>query len=255
MEKLEQYIKEYNLVFTETIKEAKFWKVDIDKVDVDYTNSVSFFHFVSSFNKLYLSFKEEYEQLENLNLGEHVDVIDFCEYEDGREIRLEVYNPYTINVNDNDPFVYLYEDRSEIGAYADNHIPFFDEEYRKEELKIDKAVIKKYLDLFKKYDALFIAYNYFKNRPLFSDGISSISTSIDNYNSYLLDGLKTFNIVFGVPSAYYFLLSIKLGNDFGINYDECKLMLDGSKIDTEEETWDKLLTKVYVNKKYTEVIK
>ena len=83
MKELDNYMKECNLVFTDTINRLDFCRVDfdIDKVEVNYDDSISLLHLVSSFNKLYLSFKKEYEELEKLNLGKSIEVASFKRYD------------------------------------------------------------------------------------------------------------------------------------------------------------------------------
>lgn len=59
-EKLDKYIKESNFVFTDTIDRLDFCRVDfdIDKTKVNYVDSISLLRLVTSFNKLYLSFRK-----------------------------------------------------------------------------------------------------------------------------------------------------------------------------------------------------
>lgn len=73
---LERFIYEFNLASTMVVKDNVEWAYilnnNIDK-NMDYANSISFYHLVDSFNKLYLSFKKDYEKLRKLDLGEDIE--------------------------------------------------------------------------------------------------------------------------------------------------------------------------------------
>lgn len=257
MEKLDKYIKECNLVFTDTIDRLDFCRVgfDIDKIKVDYVDSINLLHLVSSFNKLYLSFKKEYDELDKLNLGKTIEVLSFekSDYngDNYRNLILYIDNPFI--TNHENTLLYLREINGEIKPFITNNINPFDEKYYREKVKLNNDIVKKYLDLFEKYSLLLETYNHLKNNQIFGDGTNSIFTVIDNGNSNLLEGLKTFKLSFGsayFDTEYYAEFLINLGDNFGLDYDNCKLILDCENIMTDEEVCRKVLNNVYLNKKY-----
>ena len=68
MNELDKFIKEINLIFTNTIQSIDFCRVGFDLEDqkINYENTINMYKLVSSFNKLYLPFKKEYDDLEKL---------------------------------------------------------------------------------------------------------------------------------------------------------------------------------------------
>ena len=110
-------------------------------------------------------------------------------------------------------------------------------------------LVKKYLDLFEKYSLFLESYNYLKNYPIFGDGTYYMFTIIDEYKSNLLEGLNKFRISFGF-SYYNVDMVINLGENFGLDYDNCKLQFDNDKKEVFKEDYENLLTKVYINKRH-----
>ena len=51
-------------------------------------------------------------------------------------------------------------------------------------------------------------------------------------------------------AEYYAEFLINLGDNFGLDYDNCKLILDCENIKTDEEVCRKVLNNVYLNGKY-----
>ena len=81
-----------------------------------------------------------------------------------------------------------------------------------------------------------------------------ISTSIDNNNSNLLDGLNKFKILLKITyfreedfaqTKDFVELVINVGNNFGIDYDNSKLNLDGKDIEINKKNYDKILENIY----------
>ena len=256
MDKLEKYIKELNLVFTDTVNRLDFCRVDFDsdKAEVNYVDCISLLHLVSSFNKLYLSFKKEYEELEKLNLGKNIEVLNFDKFDFGKDNYrlLTIYIDDPIITNHKDTLLYLREINGKIKSFVTNDANPFDKNYYCEDVILNDEVAKRYLDLFEKYSLLLEIYNHLKNNQLFGDGTNCIFTVIDNYNSNLLEGLKTFKISIGSTyfnTEYYAELLINLGENFGIDYDNCKLVLDNEELD--KANYDRLFENVFINKKYT----
>ena len=228
MEKLDKYIKKCNLVFTDSVNILDFCRVDfdIDKAEVNYVDSINLLHLVSSFNELYLSFKKEYDELDKLNLGKTIEILGFEKFDYNgdsyRNLILYIDNP--IVTNREYTILYLREINGEVKPFITNDINVFDKKYYRENVEINNDIAKKYLDLFEKYSLLLETYNHLKNNRIFGDGTNSIFTVIDNYSSNLLEGLKTFKLSFCseyFDAEYYAEFLINLGNNFGLDYDNC----------------------------------
>lgn len=259
MKELDEYLKTCNLVFTDTVDRLDFCKVDfdIDSETVNYDDSISLLKMVSSFNKLYSSFKKEYDELPKLNLGEHVEVLNYANYsfdnDDYRTLFFYVEKPTM--TNHSYTYLYLREINDEIKPFVSNNKNVFDKKYYRHDIKLNNEIAKKYLDLFQKYELLLNSYQYFKNKLIFGDGTHCIITTIDNYhNSSLLEGLHQFKIFWGsayFDTEYFIELPINLGDNFGIDYDNCKIVLDGKEIKIDKEEFDRILANVFVNEQYT----
>ena len=258
MKELDRYIKECNLVFTDTVNRMDFCRVDfdIDKTKVICDDSVSLLHLVSSFNELYLLFKKDYEELEKLELGKYIEVQSFNKFsfdkDNYRNLILYIDKP-TITKRGN-TILYLREINSEIKPFVTNDINPCDKSYYREDIELNNEIVKKYLDLFEKYSLVLNTYNYLKNNQIFGDGTNYIFTFMDNCRSNLLEGLSKFKIYFGSDyfnTEYFVDLAINLGSDFGIDYDNCRLILDGENILVDMNDYNKIMSDIYVNKKYT----
>ena len=258
MKDIKEYLKSCNLVFTDTIDRYAFAIVgfDINKQEVNYDSSISFLDLVSSFNKLYLSFIKEYDALPKLKLGKYVEALDFSKFDFDKEsyriLRLYISKP--VITKHGSTILYLREINGEILPYVTNDKNPYDKGYYREDVKIDTEITKKYLDLFEKYSLLLESYNYFKNRFVFGDGTNCLFTLIDDYvHCNLLDGLHKFKISFGsnyFNTEYFIELPINLGENFGLDYDHCKAILDSKEIPRSKEEYDNILANTYINKQY-----
>jgi len=254
MEKLDKYIKECNLVFTDTIDRLDFCRADfdIDKTEVKYVDSINLMHLVSSFNKLYLAFKKEYDELEKLDLGKNIEVLSFVKFDyEGDNYRyLALYIDNPVITNHKDTFLYLREFNGEIKPFVTNNINPLDEKYYHDNVKLDSDIVKRYLDLFEKYSLLLETYNHLKNSQIFGDGTNCIFTFIDGN---LLEGLRNFKLSFSssyFDTEYYTEFLINLGEKFGIDYDNCKLILDSEETFIDKASYDKIFENIFINKKY-----
>ena len=258
MEKLDKYIKECNLVFTDTIGRMDFCRVgfDVDKTEVNYDDSINLWQFVSSFNKLYLSFKKEYDELEKLNLGKSIEALHFRKFDsdnDKYRVLIAYIEEPTITKHE-DTVLYLREINGEMKPFVTNDKNPFDKSYYCENVTLNNDVAKKYLDLFEKYSLLLETYKYLRNNQIFGDGTNYIFTSFDNYNSNLLEGLNYIKLSIGssyFDTEYFVEFLINLGENFGIDYDNCKMVLDCEKPTVDNASYDRVIKSVFLNKKYT----
>ena len=264
MEYLDEYIKTWNLVFTNTVNKLALCDInfDLDKAKVNYDGSISFLDLVSSFNILYQSFKKEYDAMPKLKIGDDVEALDFYNYnldkDNYRVLRLYINKPMITNpiiTNLENTILYLREINGKIMPYITNDKNPHDKNYYRHDIKIDDEIAKKYLYLFEKYQLLLEAYNYLKNGFVFGDGTHCIFTTIDKPNNCnLLAGLHQFKIAFG--SSYFDTeifneIPINLGDILDIDYDNCKTYLNNKEILVEKAEYAKMLANVFVNKQYT----
>ena len=263
MKELDVFIKKCNLIFTKPNQSRlpHDYSLDFDKSNCDV--SISLLHLVSSFNKLYVSFKKEYEELEKLSLGKNIRFIKFSKFDDfdywhNNYRWLDFSIDESTMAKHKDIQLRINEMNGEIKNYI-----IYDKNNR-EEVKLNNNIAKKYLDLFEKYSLFLDAYNYLKNRKftafLLDKSYGYISTSIDNNNSNLLDGLNKFKILLKITyfreedfaqTKDFVELVINVGNNFGIDYDNSKLNLDGKDIEINKKNYDKILENIYIDKGYT----
>ena len=254
---LEGFIKEYNLVFTNTNKhnEIRGEINDIILRKVNYDNCISLFELVSSFNKLYMMFKKEYDELEKLDLGKKVSFCKFDKFsynnDNYRELCLYIDEPKM--TNHSDTLLYLSEVNGEMKSFVSNNA-YFNDDYYQEPVSLDLEISKEYLDLFEKYRLLFEVYENLKNNCVFRDGPYGMYTEIDNIiDTNILDGLKKFKIYFGdtyMNAEYFTKLSINLGEEFGIDYDNCSYKSNLKKIPLSNDDYMKILKNTYINREY-----
>ena len=259
MDELEKYIKKCNLIFTGTLKRKDFCMSSfpgVENVKVNNENSISILNFISSFNKLYVAFQKEYETLEKINLGETVEIDSFGKFtsnnDNYRTLILHIDEPTITDWNYTT--LYLREINGQIKPFITNNLSFLDKNYYRENIHIDEHLAKGYLDFFEKYDLLLKTFNYLKNCQLFGDGTHYIFINIDEYEANLLKDLNKLYLSFGsayFSTEYYGKLAFNLGDNFGLDYANCKLVLDSKEIPKNPANFDYILNNLYLNKEYT----
>lgn len=252
MEKLFAYLKKTNLLFTDTIDREEFFdeKLVLDNENIDTTNSISLYNLLASFNKLYLLFKKEYTQLENLGIGEEFYFNEYQNFQsDGDNYRVLVLYVTGQDIVD-DPYALLYlrEINGEIKPFICDRM----HNYR-QNIELDENISKEYLDLFAKYGTLINAYNTLRRCQPYGDGINCMFIAIEDKNDDLLTEIKKFDISFGCTSAsmqYYISLIIKMGEEFGIDYGNSIVKLNGIDQPIDKSQYDEIFKDTYLNKKY-----
>lgn len=257
MNNLDKLLKEYSLVFTNTTTREDFWRNNstnyIEEKEINYEKCTSLFDLINSFNKLYMMFKKEYDELEKLDLGKSVEVIEISKFtydnDNYRVVRLYIDEPKITN----HPYTVLHlrEINGEMKSFVTNEKDSFDKNYYRDHVKLDNELSKKYLDFFLKYQDFFEAYRYLRAQYLYGDGSYCAHSRIGKYGDQLLDGLYNFKIIFGDTYSNFFRISINLGKNFGIDYDNCSYEKNGEKISLTKEECIEILKKTYINKEYT----
>ncbi len=257
MNELRKYIKECNLVFTKTLNANDFCRVDfagVENIPVNTQDSIKLIDIITSFNKLYVAFKKEYDKLEKINLGENVEVISFKKFhfnyenQDIREVILYINKPTF--TKHNSTILYLREADGKIKPFISNNINPADKNYYKESVSIDEQFAKRYIDFFEKYETFLKAVNFLRNWEVFGDCVDYLYVDIDNQQENILNGLNKLRI--SICNGFCLIhIFINLGENFGIDYDKCEIILDKKKRQGTKEDYDYILNNILVNKENT----
>lgn len=248
MREYELFIKEMNLIFTGTSNRREIYSNElIENTDVIYDNTISLYNLFKSYNELYMSFKNEYEKLNKINCSTNIQYVYFGKYNiKGKENRTLVFE-----ILDNDEWKYI--NLSQNGDHFKSNITNGVFPRTKDDVILNimnEEDVKKYLDLFEKYQMLFELQEQFNSEKLTGDGCSMIDVSISgnllNNNCYV----DVFMGDFYMNTSYSINLLINLGENFGIDKDKCKIILDNKEVVNTDKALNKAFNGVYVNKKY-----
>lgn len=256
---LEELIKTLNLVYTDTIKSKDFCRVDFDinKTEVNYDNSISFYDLIYAFNKLYNSFKKKYDALEKFDFCQEQYPVWFSEFDidqhyrvlelfvDGCDLKRFLYENLELNLREID---------GKNESYITNGIEYLSSpDYYYEDLNLDDNIVKKYLDLFQEYDLLMKLFQRLYNEMIFGNGTYTIFTEIKSEKKYFGDKLNTIKLFFGAGyfnANYNITIVLKLGDTIEFDLDNCKIDLDDEIIPATNEVCSKILKSIFINGKY-----
>ena len=258
MEELEKCIKRWNLVFTKTCDRLDFCIVgfDINNQKVNYEKSISLYDLIVSFNKLYTEFENEYKELQKYPLAKKEEYIDFAKFKNGSDLLrvLIMYIEGNIYSKHQKTILYLREVNGMMRPFVTNNVNRLNIDYYNEDVYVDEDKAKKYLDLFEKYKYLFDIYNDLKNSFIYSDGTYTITSSIDDCKSNILEGLNKLSLYIGASyfdSESYIKLVINLGENFGIKYDECSTVIDSEERQLSGELLEKVFNEIHIDESFT----
>lgn len=250
---LKNFIYEFNLASTMTVKDREEWTDVLNNnisMDVDYTDSVSLYHLVDSFNQLYLKFKKDQESLPGLVVVGDTRIVKY-NYSENNDYERLVF--FVDNYYSDKRFKYgegiLYIERIDdvYKSYLTNGLLSFEEGFVRKYLSLSEDNMKKYLDFGCKYDVLIDGFNYFKNKQVFGNGTTMIFTKI---NGKLLSGIDTFEVSLGnIYFNYedYVNIVFRLGDKLEIDYEHSKVKLNNVLYEDERLVIDELVKKIYVN--------
>ena len=256
MENIDKYIKELNLVYTNTAHDYDFLAVDKNVMDeeVEYGNSISIGNYINMFNSLYNAFRKEYESIEHLDLGEDVIFLNFSKWVNETAYRyLEFYVVKPNMIEKDSTLLNIVEANDKLRISVTNGLNMFDKDHYLKNVDLDENVCRKYLDLFEKYQLFLELYGYARNSAMFGDGVRYIYTQVDNTNRKLINGLKTFQIAFGIDYYYntlYAKLIFNLGEKLELDYEKSELLVDDTNMIHDKKLVEKLLSEVYINQDY-----
>lgn len=249
---INNFIDEFNLVSTMSVKDCYEWAYvlnnNINK-EIDYSNSISLYSFVNSFNNLYLRFKNDIVNLPDLGIDGDIRIIkyDGSKNEDHERLIMFVDNHNDKRFRCGEGILYIERIDDVYNGYLTNGLFTFEEGFCRKHLSLSDEDIKKYLEIGSKYDVLIDSYRYFKNRQIFGNGTSMVFVKI---NGELLDGINTFEISLG--NVYfnredYVNVVFRLGDKLEIDYDKSILKLDNILYDDKSLIIDEIVKKIYVN--------
>ena len=248
MKTLNDLIKEFNLLYTDTLTRDNFCRVGFDykKELVNLKNSITLYKLISEFNKNYTKFIADYKALDKFDFGEYIEIIGFRKRDNDKE--LWIWAPDVIGKGDS--IIKMVEKDNQIFTICTNHI--WNDKYYCIKLDYDKNKVKSYLDLFEKYENFLNQYKYLKHQMIFGDGCTTMFSKIDGE---LLEQLKSFEICLGnnyFNDYDHIKIPINLGKDIEIDYSKVDLDINTIDEQTKKEDAEKILKKVYINKKYLE---
>ena len=223
-----------------------------DGLDTDHENSVPISELIKHINELYIPFMADLSKLKKLDIAEELDVLDYSECENFKFLDLFLYGHIydeefkgklelwlvenddifsAKTVSSNDHFV----NGPKIVGYSDD-------------------LFKQYLDLFSKHKELVYTYlvlnhgPYYGGRALYNNLGTELSFHVDRDWS-LYSGLNDVSIYFNNYDSFV-EIKFKLGEDFGIDYDNCKACIEDEYIKLPNEAYDEFINEIYINKDY-----
>ena len=236
MENIDDVIKRFNLFFANTLENS----------EINCERSISLFDLIEKFNKLYLSFMKDYYELDKLELGKFINVIEFFKNNAGSYRELLLY------VHETDQFLHLIDEGNNVSVYSSNSMNLFDKRHY-EKVNLEKDKVKQMIDLFDKYKLLLELFEYMKNSMIYGDGTHTLISNIGSNHGDVLNGLNTFTFNLGISSrdaCARITLCVNLGDNLSINNSKSMIDFYGLNIKCDENDYIKLIKNIYIDKKY-----
>lgn len=124
------------------------------------------------------------------------------------------------------------------------------------QVELDKELMKKYLDVFDKYQLLLELYYSIRNHKIFSMGANTLFTEIENIDNEFTTKMDSFKVSFYNTyinySGGHFKIKVNLGNELKVDLDNSEAIIDNNKLNYTEEEYFDILKNVYINGKYLE---
>ena len=256
MNKFDKAIKEFNLIYTDTVSPHDMCRTDyhFNNQEIDYGTSISLGSVRDTVLRTHKQMLDDYTKLEGLDLGGYYEVLDFLNSskpnENVRELKIALDSPTLIKADEN--FVYFVDNNGKLRSFVTNGYYLLDDNYKKIELDISDEKIKEYLDLFGKYKPLLDYYNYYKNNVIFESGsytlCSAITTAKDRFNSPIknLEFYGHIDHFLGKGDSF----TINTLGSGKINLDRSSFIIEDEDMDLSSSAYNRLLESIYVNRKY-----
>ena len=246
----------FNLASTHTAKDIQEW-CDIlssgKERPLEMKNTISLYDFVSSFNKMYSNFKKDLASLKDYRFGENISLAYYGEtYEENKRnalLMLYIDEPDKKLVDDENTFLQIWAKDNEYEAYVTNNINPLDKNSYYNKVNIDKEVMKKYLDFFKKYSSFIEAWENIRTLSIFGNGTSMMFLQADGD---IMNELNKITLTFGnyyMNDAETFEIPVLLGDNITIDYDGSVIRDSELEESNKTEIVDDLLKNIYVHNK------
>ena len=257
MTALEKYIKGLNLCFTDTIEADEYYLRgdQIYELMVDYSNALPVSRYIELFNGLYVKFRKDLECLEQLDVGDNIEVKSFFDkVVDGKRKRKVAFSIENSRISQkNNTVLYFEECESKYSAYTKNirtTKTFGCLSNDRENINLSEDLIKSYIDFVQKHHFFITLFYELRKKKFGSLELGNLWCDIDYGKVTLFDELNHFNFYACNKDAIFSFakISFKLGEELHIDYDESKIhMID---IDDEKDTIKQISNQLYLNASY-----
>lgn len=253
LKEITNWTKEISLGLTDSISIEEYHK-NINKLDnIDIKNleeCISIYDLIASFNKLYILFKKDLEQLEKLPFS--TSIIDQSFFENkSKYLTLLIANPPFYNGER--ILLEIKEENNKINTYITNGLSAGENLFYNEiNLGIDRNIYQSYLDLFQKNKLFLELYRFLRNKFIGTNISSSgIAFRIDCKEGSLFNGLSSMNIYIGsasINNEEKCEVVINLGEEMKLDLDKCQLQFwTDNPINATKETYEYILKNIFIN--------
>ncbi len=203
----------------------------------DEDNSILLYDFVSSYKNLYDQFKEEYDNLEKLNIGYYNNIIEYIDGKDFRMLSLQLNEQEEDSIVPGKEYNRLiirerYDCKNEaIEAYFVTGST--NDSKSKKLTGVNTDVLRGYLDLFGKYYPLFDLYRDINMGGCYNHS-QSITFKIIGKNNSLINGLDSIEIF--ISSHYVMninhstLINVDLSDGIKVNPSKSIAKIDDLEV-------------------------
>lgn len=252
---IKEFEYRFNLASTHTAKDIKEWcdiLSDNLNVPIKKENTISLYDFVNSFNKIYKYFKRDLAMLPKYDFGKSISLMRYGEKNEDTNnkefLMLYIDEPNKSIVNDTGTQLLVWVKDNEYESYVTNDLGLLTKKHYFKRVYIDKNVMRKYLDFFKKYNSFIEVFERIHSSAIFSNGTSVIFFKIEGD---IMKKLNKITLEFGnyfLSDSEDFEIPILLGDNIAIDYNNSKIRCHELEEKNKAEIIDYLLKNIYVHR-------
>lgn len=253
---LTDLIYDFNLATTETAKDTLEICTIINsgrKKSINYDECLSLYDIVERFNECYMQYLEYKKELSRIfcNLGEEVLYENHSLSDKFSQLSLQIYHPAQDIFASEYAIVKFICNRGHYYASVNNGKMLLDTGYKIKALNIKDSDIEMCLDIVRNFDLFLESYRELKNKFIFSNGTTMVSSQI---SGNLFDKLTEFTLSFGsfhMNTSDFLEVKFRLGKKFKVLNYKSKMALNDEEIkdkELKEALICELLKSVYVKK-------
>ncbi len=246
----------FNLASTHTAKDIQEW-CDIlnsgKEQPLKTENIISLYDFISSFNNVYNNFKKDLLSLPEYYFGKKLSLVCYDEtYKDNKHnesLMLYIDEPNKNLVDAEDTFLQVWVEDDKYETYVTNYISPIDKNFYYNAVNIDKEILRKYIDFFKKYNSFIDTWKRISTSFIFGNGTSVMFLET---NGDIMEELKRITLLFGnyfLDNSEDFEISILFGEDITVDYDNSKIECLELEENNKSEIINHLLKNIYLHRK------